>query len=324
MKCWKCDTEIPDAARFCTECGAEQTKPPAPPAGGVDNRDGVMKAGGDITGGGGGTGQAGIDNQGGVMKAGGDIIGGSKYVSHDQHVHLHGAEPVECPLCGRRNDPKDTFRCRQCDAADLCVSHLVPGVRVCELCAARQQEQHSGRAPEIIEALADVANPVPPFAARVWVQPEAERRTRDIVAVPRASKGAFRIGDRFTLNACADRDCHLTLLDMGTSGNVYVLLQNHPLRAGQAAALTGPDAGHEWLVGGPPGIERLKAFFTLEPLALFPGTGSFTPLSAERRTRDIVARIRNAGSTLGEMPPSAWADAACEFVVAPSGPAAGQ
>ena len=135
------------------------------------------------------------------------------------------------------------------------------------------------------------------------------------MTVSRNSKGSYRIGEKLTLNVQADQDCHLTLVDIGTSGNVSVLLQNHPVRARALQVLSGPDESHEWIISGPPGIERIKAFFTLEPLALFPGATNFTPLGPSRRTPDIVTILKNAGRTLGEMPSQLWTDAMCEFAV---------
>jgi len=104
-------------------------------------------------------------------------------------------------------------------------------------------------------------------------------------------------------------------VDMGTSGAMYLLLRNFRIEAGRPMGLSGPDEHHMWVVGGPAGVERLKALFTLEPLALFPGVDAFSPVSSGPQTRDLVVRLNDAGRHLDQMPPDSWTDAACEFVV---------
>ena len=44
---------------------------------------------------------------------------------------------LACPLCGRRNEMKDTFRCRRCDRDNLCLEHFVKEARMCDDCAAK-------------------------------------------------------------------------------------------------------------------------------------------------------------------------------------------
>ncbi|MBM3880504.1 MAG: hypothetical protein FJ387_12445, partial [Verrucomicrobia bacterium] len=48
---------------------------------------------------------------------------------------------VLCPVCGLRNDPDGTFRCRLCGRDYLCRDHFVRGERCCEECAARLAEE---------------------------------------------------------------------------------------------------------------------------------------------------------------------------------------
>ena len=79
----------------------------------------------------------------------------------------------------------------------------------------------------------------------------------------RDSKDCHAVGETFTLKMQTERDGYLTLLDVGTSGNVYKLLENYPLQAGVPTA-SGPDQSHEWVIGGPQGVEKLKAIVTLD------------------------------------------------------------
>lgn len=167
----------------------------------------------------------------------------------------------------------------------------------------------------VLQALLEVTQPKAPFRARVWIDRRNLGLTRDILTVARDSRDCCRIGERFTLSVQASVDCYVTLIDVGTSGAVVLLLQNLPLRANAPVILSGPDDEREWVVGEPPGVEQIKALFTRHPLALFPDTGPFQPLTRTRHTRDIVTRIRHAAAKLQEMPADSWVDATCRFLV---------
>lgn len=167
---------------------------------------------------------------------------------------------------------------------------------------------------EIITALLAVTQPKPSFHGRVWMDHCATGVTRDILTVTRHNRDWFRIGEKFTLHVQADVDCHVTLLDIGTSGKVYVLLVNHPIRGGDVVTLSGPDKTHEWIVEGPAGTERVKALFTRQPLDL-PAAKPFSPLVPSHRSRDIVTRIKKVGVALEEMSSDYWTDATCHFLI---------
>ena len=55
-----------------------------------------------------------------------------------------GTEVVGCPLCGRRNDFKQTFRCMKCQRDHLCLEHFVESERICEDCAGVEPGQRAG------------------------------------------------------------------------------------------------------------------------------------------------------------------------------------
>jgi len=167
----------------------------------------------------------------------------------------------------------------------------------------------------VLEALLEVTQPKAPFRARVWIDRRTLGHTRDILTVARDSRDCCRIGERFTLSVQASVDCHVTLIDVGTSGAVVLLLQNLPLRANAPLVLSGPDDEREWVVGEPAGVEQIKALFTKHPLSLFPEMGHFQPLASPGHTRDIVTRIKHAAAKLQEMPADSWVDATCRFLV---------
>jgi hypothetical protein len=173
----------------------------------------------------------------------------------------------------------------------------------------------TGAPPGVLQALLDMTQPHAPFRARVWIDRQTFPHTRDILTVARDSRDCCRIGEQFALRVQANVDCYVTLIDVGTTGRVSVLLQNHPIRAGAPVALDGPDDRREWVVGGPTGIEQIKALFTRQPLVLSSSTAPWGEPAALEDTRDILARIRCAGARLQEMPADAWTDATCRFLI---------
>ncbi len=48
---------------------------------------------------------------------------------------------VVCPVCGKKNDPKDTFRCRECGRDNLCLRHQDMVTFLCHECAQRVKEE---------------------------------------------------------------------------------------------------------------------------------------------------------------------------------------
>ncbi len=167
----------------------------------------------------------------------------------------------------------------------------------------------------VVKMLFRVTHPQPAFRARIWTEPSKAGATRDLQTVARRDSKSYCIGDKFTLNIQVEKDCYLTLLDRGTSGKMYVLVQNQPVKAGKPLSLAGPDSERDWVVGEPEGVEQLKAFFTVKPLCLIPGSGPLAVLAPAAQTRDIYPEIKNASLTLEEMPADSWAESLCEFTV---------
>ena len=49
---------------------------------------------------------------------------------------------VVCPICGKKNDPKDTFKCRECGRDNLCLRHQDEATFLCAECTAAQRKAH--------------------------------------------------------------------------------------------------------------------------------------------------------------------------------------
>ena len=179
--------------------------------------------------------------------------------------------------------------------------------------------------PAILRKLAMIRNRKPGFRARVWLPLPGERPgTRDIETVPADGKGVFRSGDSVQLCFQSERRCHLTLLDVGTSGKITIIFPNQfhedsVLEAGKAYTIPGPSYGFDWIIRPPEGIETVKAIFTLDPAPLVRGRrklGSpFSSVSEGLRTRDIEVVAAEMAEKARKIPPDRWAEGSCEFVV---------
>ena len=119
----------------------------------------------------------------------------------------------------------------------------------------------------------------------------------------------------------SDRECYLYLFDLGTSGSVTVLLpnqlhQDNFIRAGRIYAIPGNDYPFEYKLGGPAGIERIKAIATVtkkDLLDLDLGREAVPFHSSERSAaaRDVTVVQKR----VQDLPLDCWAEATCEFAV---------
>jgi hypothetical protein len=120
---------------------------------------------------------------------------------------------------------------------------------------------------DLIERLIRLAEQGPrAFSLRLWVEKEgASRSVRDFAPDPQMQPERFRLGERATVCACADRDCYLWIVDVGTTGLNAIIFprsaaDSNRVRANQVVRITGT-------LTGKPGLETLHAFASVEPLS---------------------------------------------------------
>lgn len=77
---------------------------------------------------------------------------------------------------------------------------------------------------------------------------------------------ALAVGSPLEMTLASDRHGWVNLFDLGTSGQVLQLLQDHPIRAGVPLRLPDPQNGFVYLTSPPLGVERLVAIVTDQPL----------------------------------------------------------
>lgn len=119
-----------------------------------------------------------------------------------------------------------------------------------------------------LKFLAGLDNPTPPFAVSVWA-----KRGKGDQEEPQKLVQA-RVGELLTFSFQADRDCYLTLIDLGTSGKITVLFPNQYqpngfIKAGQVYQTgTRGILPFQIRASGPAGRELVKVIATVDSLAL--------------------------------------------------------
>jgi TolB-like protein len=83
-------------------------------------------------------------------------------------------------------------------------------------------------------------------------------------------KPAYAIGEKMTVNVRVNRDCYLTVIDVGAGNKATVLFpnlyaQNNAVKAGAAFKIPDPSAGFEFEVVAPAGLELIRAIASKEP-----------------------------------------------------------
>lgn len=127
----------------------------------------------------------------------------------------------------------------------------------------------------------------------------------------------FRIGEPVTVNVRPQRDAHITVLNIGSSGRATVLFPNQfqresRIRAGQVLTLGGPGAPYQIVPQGPAGVEMVHVVASTRPLTLpelnqlaaQPGASPFISLSrsAEDVTRDLAVQATGPQAVAQQAP----------------------
>ena len=153
------------------------------------------------------------------------------------------------------NDERTPDRVVKLRAADgrLSAHVITPTGSRPRLCRGQPRRARRRPPPELenayaIKLLARLENPNPSFKVRL----SFDRETNPVYYFGR---------DKVNFRVQADRDCYITVLDIGTSGKVTVLFPNrfHPdnrVRAGQTYVLPSPDRPTFQIAVSPPSVAR--------------------------------------------------------------------
>lgn len=145
----------------------------------------------------------------------------------------------------------------------------------------------------------------------IWDNLVSKRRTNDNFRVDVwTEQTRYRLGDEVEICVRASQDCYITLVDLQTSGQVYVLLPNHYKRDNHIVAdriyrIPERNAPFSIHVNGPTGVEGIKAIATLTQVSLGEaGPESVFRLFEEpRNQREFASALL---SRIESMHPSEW------------------
>ena len=161
-----------------------------------------------------------------------------------------------------------------------------------------------------------------PLAVELWTAParQTTAASRDI-AVVGSTAASYRIGNAITVGFRASRDCYVTLINLGTSGDLTILFPNayqpdNFVRGGDLHHIPADGSGVEFILQGPAGVERVKAIATLQKVPLL--ESNFTPDGAFFDTRPAGAAPRDIAVVqrrVERLEPASWAEATAQFTV---------
>jgi hypothetical protein len=104
----------------------------------------------------------------------------------------------------------------------------------------------------------------------IYILPTNPNAQRNITITLTAEKQSLRPGEELNLSFTADRECYLTLMDIGTSGNILRLWpndysgQDNRIDSNTVRKFPGPQDKFKFRIAGPDGVERLIAYATSE------------------------------------------------------------
>jgi len=165
----------------------------------------------------------------------------------------------------------------------------------------RVESPTRGGAPEQKETgfFVETRGAASPPAATVAPAPAPQAADDGIAVRLWAEKTRYRMGERLAFNFETNRDAFLTIVNVGTSGEVTILFPNrfsggHGVKAGRTYRIPETSDSYELELKGPPGVELVYALLTLKPVLFlatdFPSSGAVFPSTADRVsrvTRDI-------------------------------------
>jgi hypothetical protein len=104
----------------------------------------------------------------------------------------------------------------------------------------------------------------------IYILPTNPNPQNNIKITLSAEKQSLKPGDELNLTFTADRECYLTLMDMGTSGKILRLWPNdysgtdNRIDPNSHRKFPGPGDKFKFRIAGPDGVERLIAYATSE------------------------------------------------------------
>lgn len=130
-------------------------------------------------------------------------------------------------------------------------------------------------------------------------------------------KTSFAVGDEIKFTFSTDRDCYLTLLDIGTSGKVHKLFPNkwhesNKVEKDKSYAIPPDGSNFVFKVQGPIGKEYVKAIATLKPIEKLEGAVAISK-GAFSEIKDAGLVLKDIGMELAQQDTKTWAESTISF-----------
>jgi len=149
---------------------------------------------------------------------------------------------------------------------------------------------------------------IPGFPSNVqaWTRlPTKSNTSRGLRIEVWTERASYVIDDEVVFHIRSNRDCYVTLLDLQTSGGLYVLFpnkhqtQNH-ISGNRIISIPDAQAPFSINASGPTGVEGVKAIATTEPIdiAQFAGQESFIAFRTPEMESNLCEHIRSISEKL--------------------------
>jgi len=147
-----------------------------------------------------------------------------------------------------------------------------------------------------------------PGNAEAWFRLPAKNSTsRGLRVEIWTDKSSYTVGNEVEFRLRSNRDCYVTLLDLQTSGGLYVLFPNsfqreNFVQANRIYTIPSPDAPFSINASGPTGVEGVKAIAAIKPLPLATLAGSQTFVAARTPSlqEELCEQIQSAVKGVGD------------------------
>jgi hypothetical protein len=161
------------------------------------------------------------------------------------------------------------------------------------------------------------------FEIKVWVEEADRSDKRDIRTQlrPQTLKD-FHVGEKINIFFKSEKDCYLNLWNFGTSGKLTVLFPNalftdNFIKGNRIYSIPGEDYPFDYILSGPPGIERVKAIAANHKFNLIDLTSTKEEIftTSKSAVRDISIAAKQIETKVETKEWKEWSEALCEISV---------
>lgn len=187
-------------------------------------------------------------------------------------------------------------------------------VAVCFVCGAStpgicQSKGSADKAKQVVAEASKIENPNPGFEIKLWAD---------------GDKKSFKTGDTVAFKFTSSENAYVTLLSIGTDGQVYKIFPNKwhesgKVEKGKEYTFPPAEAGFVFRVKGPVGVEHIKAIASLEPLAVAAEAkpDAAQPVAAVDKPEEAM---KNVAVELKKRDQKTWAETMVSFEISEGKP----